>query len=51
MINNTFEIIPDGQGRNEIPSCVAFTDHGILVGAEALDQAADNPRNTVCDFR
>jgi len=49
--NDMFEIIPDDQGRNSTPSCVAFTKYGTIVGFEALEQAESNPKNTVCDVR
>jgi len=49
--NGTFDFIPNSQAHTSIPSCVAFTDEGVLVGFEALEQASTNPRNTICDVR
>jgi L1 cell adhesion molecule like protein len=41
------EIIADDQGNRTMPSCVAFTDTGKLVGDAAKNQAAMNPNNTI----
>jgi heat shock protein 5 len=50
--NDKFEIIVDGEGRSEVPSYVMFTDDGPpLVGYPAMEQALDNPKNTVYNFR
>jgi molecular chaperone DnaK (HSP70) len=52
MRNNTFELIADEQGRTVVPSYVAFTNKGTtLVGFEAMEQAASNPKSTVYDVR
>lgn len=40
------EIIPD-EGRRVMPSYVAFTETGRLIGAAAKNQAGINPQNTV----
>jgi heat shock protein 5 len=49
--NNAFELIHDAQGRSAIPSYVAFTDSGPLVGFEAQEQALTNLKNTIFDIR
>ncbi|OAL48386.1 hypothetical protein IQ07DRAFT_633349 [Pyrenochaeta sp. DS3sAY3a] len=36
-------------GADEMPSVVAFTDTGYLVGAPAVEQAYQNPQNTIFD--
>ncbi|KAH8697451.1 heat shock protein 70 family [Talaromyces proteolyticus] len=51
ILNDTFHLIPDEHGRTAIPSYVAFTESGTLVGFEAKEQAAKNPKNTIFDFR
>jgi Fe-S protein assembly chaperone HscA len=40
-------VIPDGQGRRLLPSVVAFTPDGILVGEAARRQLARRPADTV----
>jgi Fe-S protein assembly chaperone HscA len=40
-------VIPDGQGRRLLPSIVAFTPDGILVGEAARRQLARRPADTV----
>jgi molecular chaperone DnaK len=40
-------VIPDGQGRRLLPSVVAFTPEGILVGEAARRQLARRPADTV----
>jgi molecular chaperone DnaK len=40
-------VIVGPDGEPSIPSVVAFTDDGVIVGREALEQAADNPETTV----
>ncbi|KAJ4760294.1 Heat shock 70 kDa protein [Rhynchospora pubera] len=45
--NNLVEIIPNDQGNRITPSCVAFTEHGRLVGDAAKNQTDVNPTNTV----
>jgi len=42
------EIIPH-EGRSSMPSYVAFTETGRLIGAAAKNQAGLNPKNTVFD--
>ncbi|XP_074832521.1 heat shock 70 kDa protein 1-like [Carettochelys insculpta] len=41
------EIIGNSQGLRTMPSCVAFTETGRLIGYEAKDQAALNSPNTI----
>lgn len=40
-------IIPNDQGRLATPSCVAFTEHSVLVGEAALLQSEANLENTI----
>jgi Fe-S protein assembly chaperone HscA len=40
-------VIPDGEGRMLLPSVVAFTEGGILVGEPARRQLVRRPRSTV----
>lgn len=40
-------IIPNERGHLATPSCVAFTEHSILVGEAAQDQADGNMENTI----
>src|SRR5262249_19562995 len=39
--------IPDAEGRMLLPSVVAFTPHGVVVGEAARRQLARNPKRTV----
>ncbi|XP_074266577.1 heat shock cognate 70 kDa protein-like [Silene latifolia] len=49
---NRAEIIPNDQGSNTTPSCVAFIDdHERLIGEAAVYQAIKNPLNTVFDSK
>ncbi|KAL4571028.1 hypothetical protein LXL04_017778 [Taraxacum kok-saghyz] len=41
------QIIANDQGNRTTPSTVAFTDSGRLIGDDAKNQVAMNPRNTV----
>ncbi|KAG0336342.1 ATPase with role in protein import into the ER [Podila humilis] len=45
--NKTLEIIASDQGSRCMPSYVAFTKNGILIGEAARDQMAENPTNTI----
>jgi len=45
------EIIANNQGNRTTPSCVAFTEKEQLVGDSAVNQAAQNPKNTVFDAK
>ncbi|KAJ4802251.1 Heat shock 70 kDa protein [Rhynchospora pubera] len=45
----SFQMIPDDHGNPAMPSYVAFTDSGVLVGAAAKNQAMQNPTNTIFD--
>src|SRR5262249_10751584 len=40
-------VIPDGEGRRLLPSVVAFTPEGILVGEAARRQLVRRPHSTV----
>jgi molecular chaperone DnaK (HSP70) len=41
------KVIPDSEGRTLLPSVVAFTPNGIVVGEAARRQLARNPRRTI----
>src|SRR5512144_2649420 len=41
------KVIPDSEGRALLPSVVAFTPDGVVVGEAARRQLARNPRRTV----
>jgi Hsp70 protein len=43
-------VVPDDSGCGYIPTCVAFTESGILVGTAAKAQASKNPENTFSGF-
>ena len=45
------EIIPNDHGNRKTPSYVAFTDTERLIGDEAENQMAINPKNTVFDAK
>lgn len=45
------EILPNKFGENTTPSCVAFTQEGILVGSAALAQQSTNPANTILEVK
>lgn len=49
--NDTFHLIPNDEGEMETPSCIAFTDHGTLIGNAAFENGAVDPQNTICDIR
>uniref|UniRef100_A0A182NHE4 UDENN domain-containing protein n=1 Tax=Anopheles dirus TaxID=7168 RepID=A0A182NHE4_9DIPT len=49
--NDKFEIIANECGNHRIPSVVAFTDKGRLVGDEALAQADSDPGNCVLEVK
>jgi len=40
-------VIPDAEGRKLLPSIVAYTPHGVMVGETARRQLARNPTRTV----
>ncbi|KAJ0513120.1 putative Heat shock protein 70 family [Helianthus annuus] len=48
---NRVEVIPNEQGNNITPSCVAFDATELLVGEGAKNQIARNPTNTVFDVK
>ncbi|GKB73795.1 hypothetical protein Tco_0935207 [Tanacetum coccineum] len=45
--HNRVEIIPNEQGNNITPSCVAWDGTELLVGEAAKNQISRNPKNTV----
>ena len=45
--NNKVEIIPNEIGEYTTPSLVSFTENGILVGEQTLNQLITNPKNTI----
>ncbi|KAJ0437617.1 putative Heat shock protein 70 family [Helianthus annuus] len=49
--HNRVEIIPNEQGNNITPSCVACDDIEVLVGEGAKNQITRNPNNTVFDVK
>uniref|UniRef100_A0A182X6J3 UDENN domain-containing protein n=1 Tax=Anopheles quadriannulatus TaxID=34691 RepID=A0A182X6J3_ANOQN len=49
--NGKFEIIANECGNHRIPSVVAFTEKGRLVGEEALAQADTDPANCVIEVK
>ncbi|KAD3067740.1 hypothetical protein E3N88_35620 [Mikania micrantha] len=49
--HNRVEIIPNEQGNNITPSCVACNETEVLVGEAAKNQITRNPDNTVFDVK
>nr|GEW46333.1 heat shock cognate 70 kDa protein-like [Tanacetum cinerariifolium] len=49
--HNRVEILPNEQGNNTTPSCVACNDSELLVGEGAKNQITRNPTNTVFDVK
>ena len=49
--NNKVEIIPNEIGENLTPSIVSFTDEGILVGEQTLNQLIKNPKKTIYSIK
>ncbi|KAK0125865.1 ATPase with role in protein import into the ER [Cadophora gregata] len=49
-INSSVQVF-DIDGQQKMPNYVAYTDHGILVGQEAKDQAEGISKNTIFDVR
>ncbi|KIM28920.1 hypothetical protein M408DRAFT_23148 [Serendipita vermifera MAFF 305830] len=49
--NGSVEIVPNDQGNRTTPSCVSFTDAGLLVGDAAKNQMTRNPHNTIYDTK
>ena len=47
LIDNKVEIIPNEMGEYLTPSIVSFTDDGILVGEQTLNQLIINPKKTI----
>ena len=48
---NKAKIIPNSDGENSTPTVVAFTETECLFGAAALEQAYDNPENTIVNVK
>ena len=46
MMDGNIEILDTVHGNQSLPSCVAFTDHEILVGDDAMDYLTISPENT-----
>ncbi|KAL7619130.1 hypothetical protein Lser_V15G03422 [Lactuca serriola] len=49
--NDQVEIISNDQGNRTMPSCVAFTNGGRLIGEGAKNQISMNPTNTIYDAK
>ncbi len=49
--NDRVEVIANERGLRATPSCVAFTDHDLLLGDDALSQAAADSCNAVFDAK
>jgi molecular chaperone DnaK (HSP70) len=49
--DDQFVLIVNIEGHRETPKYVAFTDQGYFVGQKAKERAAENPQNTIFDFR
>ncbi|KAI3320014.1 HSP70-domain-containing protein [Xylariaceae sp. AK1471] len=45
------KVLSDDTGNKFIPSCVAFTEHGSLIGDAARLWAIQSPEATICDAR
>ena len=43
--------IPNANGENSTPSVVAFTETECLIGTAALNQASENPENTIFNVK
>jgi molecular chaperone HscA len=44
-------VLPDDQGRPLLPSVVRYAERSIDVGYDALEHAADDPRNTIASVK
>ena len=51
LINDKVEIIPNEIGENITPSIVSFTNEGILVGEQTLNQLIKNPKKTIYSIK
>ncbi|CAH9114475.1 unnamed protein product [Cuscuta epithymum] len=49
--HNRVEIIANDHGNKKTPSCLAFTDAGLLIGEDAKNTVSLNPINTVVDAK
>ncbi|OWF38303.1 heat shock 70 kDa protein 13-like [Mizuhopecten yessoensis] len=50
-VTGRVDVLEVQDGHQCIPSVVAFTDHGVLVGYKAVAQAEHNPKNTIYDAK
>ncbi|XP_060076557.1 heat shock 70 kDa protein 13-like [Ylistrum balloti] len=50
-VTGKVDILEVQDGHQCIPSVVAFTDRGVLVGYDAVAQAENNPKNTIYDAK
>lgn len=48
---NDIKVVPSTEGKNSIPSMVAFTEDGIKVGGPAQRQRVTNPHNTIFNVK
>ena len=51
LINEKVEIIPNEIGENLTPSVVSFTDDGVLVGEQTINQLIKNPKKTIYSIK
>ena len=49
--NERVEIIPNEIGENLTPSVVSFTENGVLVGEQTINEFIKNPKNTVYSIK
>ena len=49
--NEVVEIIPNEIGENLTPSVVSFTENGVLVGEQTINEFIKNPKNTVYSIK
>jgi len=49
--NNKVEVIPNEEGENITPSVVTFTDEGVLVGEQTINQLIRNPKKTIYSIK
>ena len=49
--NGNAQTLPDAEGKHLLPSVVRYADEGIVVGAEALAAAGEDPENTLISVK
>lgn len=49
--NGESKVVTNDAGDNTTPSCVAFTENGVLVGKSAVAQQCTNPTNTIYEAK